>query len=574
MMAIREEVGRRSFGVIGGFLCLLLLGASLARVGAAAESPAVDRFDIFEKAFNAEGDYANPYTGLEAEAEIRRPDGTTWNVPLFWDGGKTWKMRVSPDFVGNWTWRVRSADTGLNGQSGQFECRASKRRGSVVPMPSAPRHFQYQDGTPMWFMGDTAWGLYTDDDKEKHHRAQVEHYIDTRAGQGFTAMHSMLLSEAGLGNPGGPPFRDIGEEKINPAYWREVDERLAYVNSHGIIGGLAIAWGDKRKVEPYAWRRFPGIEARKRYARFIAARYSAFDVYFIVSGEWHGEVRTRSGVTEEQIMREFVDIGNTLADSDPHGRMVAIHPMTQKGSVREFCVAPWMSFADYQQNYRDLHGRILLSQRIGRPVVNSEYGYYLRDQNGDGATDKSNSYTVDDIRHASWDIVTAGGYFVTGFGTTYFAGHRDPGPFDVDAEKNDIWEEQTQYIPKFFTGLPWWKLVPADELLSADKARSGDNLGRVKQGNRTVSGIRPPDTTYWAMTIPSETYVLYVRGLDDAVRLELDSREGDFRVRLYNPREGTYKELEKARIKTDYRFRPPTAEDWIVLLQRIGLSDR
>ncbi len=46
---------------------------------------------------------------------------------------------------------------------------------------------------------------------------------------------------------------------------------------------------------------FPDVEARKRYARYIAARYSAYDVYFIVSGEWHGEVRTRAAATEEAV---------------------------------------------------------------------------------------------------------------------------------------------------------------------------------------------------------------------------------------------------------------------------------
>ena len=42
--------------------------------------------------------------------------------------------------------------------------------------------------------------------------------------------------------------------------------------------------------------------------------------------------------------------------------MIAIHPMTAHGSVREFNAAQWMAFGDYQQNYRDLHARVLESR--------------------------------------------------------------------------------------------------------------------------------------------------------------------------------------------------------------------
>ncbi len=193
--------------------------------------------------------------------------------------------------------------------------------------------------------------------------------LEARAGQGFSAIHSMLLSEAGWGNAGGPPWQDLGAERINPADWQEVDGRLASANGQGLVVGLALA------------------EARTRPAP-------------------EGEVR-----------REFVAIGDALHAADPHGRMIAIHPMTSGGSVREFSEAAWMALGDYQQNYHDLHERILQSRSFNKPVVNSEYGYHLRDQDGDGVPDKDNSTSLEAIRHATWDVVMAGGYVVTGFET-------------------------------------------------------------------------------------------------------------------------------------------------------------
>ncbi|MBE7539044.1 MAG: DUF4038 domain-containing protein [Opitutaceae bacterium] len=88
----------------------------------------------------------------------------------------------------------------------------------------------------------------------------------------------MLLSELGWGNNGGPPWRDLSAEKINPDYFREVDKRIAWANEQGLTVGVALAWGEKSRREPYAWSQFPDQAARERFARYVSGRYSAFNV--------------------------------------------------------------------------------------------------------------------------------------------------------------------------------------------------------------------------------------------------------------------------------------------------------
>ncbi|MGQ9635840.1 MAG: apiosidase-like domain-containing protein [Bryobacteraceae bacterium] len=534
--------------------------AALLVIAAAATGSAagVAQYSVFEASFEARTQHANPYTAIRAEAMIRRPDGVFWTAPLFWDGAGVWKLRISPDRPGAWSFRVSSNDAGLNGKAGAFHCVASAKPGGVRVSRNWPSHFERQNGEPFWFLGDTAWGYFTDSPEDKHHRPQAEQYARARASQGFNVIHSMLMSEQGVGNQNGPPFEEIAAEKINPAYWREVDERLAFANQQGLTVGLVLAWGDKHKREPFAWRMLPNVEARKRYARYIAARYAAYDVYFLVAGEWHAEVRTRDGVTEDEIFREFVEIGEEVRKADPHGRMIGIHPMTGHGSVREFASAPWMSFADYQQNYRNLHARALVSRSLRGPVVNSEYAYFLRDH-------KENSCTIEDIRHASWDIVMAGAYFVTGFGTTYFGGHRDPGPFDVTAAKNKDWELQAGLIRKFFEGLEWWRLVPADEFLSADTPRGGDRLGKDPASGRNT--IQPPAVTYWALADPGQTYVLYARGVKGSLRFETGARTRTYEIWRFDPRTGEMKRLGEKEIGSSYAFTPPDERDWVEVLK-------
>jgi hypothetical protein len=519
----------------------------------------VPQFALHEVEVRAAADYANPYVDLAPEVVITEPDGVeARKARLFWDGGSVWKFRFAPDKPGEWKWHVTSADPAQNGKTGAFTVEKSDRPGSIRPMAGSPEHFERQDGSRFWFMGDTAWALYNDSKEEKLDRAAALRYIDARAEQGFNVLHSSLLSEAGWGNSGGPPFHDIAAEKINPAYWQEVDHRLAYANSKGLVCGLALAWGDKGRKEPYAWRKFPSLEARRRYARYIAARYAAYDVYFIVAGEWHAEARTRNNVNEGDIRREFNEIGNTLHAADAHGRMKAIHPMTAHGSVREFVDEGWMAFADYQQNYSDLHARILESRYFSKPVVNSEYGYFLRDQSGDGAPDKDNSTSLESMRHATWDIVMAGGYVVTGFGTTYFGGNRDPGPFDVDAGKNDEFEAQMGHVKRVFTSLEWWKLEPADKTITYSGSRGKDG--------RELNQIAPPQLTYWCLSEPGRQYVLYVRGVGRPIKMAVQGN--GFKVQEWNPRTGQQKNLRFTLTKQGFPYHPSDAQDWVVVLRK------
>ncbi|MGH8248989.1 MAG: hypothetical protein ACREUU_21490, partial [Gammaproteobacteria bacterium] len=217
-----------------------------------------------------------------------------------------------------------------------------------------------------------------------------------------------------------------------------------------------------------------------------------------------------------------------------------------------------MSFGDYQQNYRGLHERILLSHKFNKPVVNSEYGYHLRDQNGDGIPDKDNSTSLESIRHATWDIVMAGGYAVTGFGTTYFGGNRDPGSFDIEAGKNKPWEAQIGYIKQLFAGMEWWRLQPHDELLRCATPRGADT--------RQLERLAPPATTYWCLAEPGKQYALYARGLKESIALSVGDGGARLRGRQFNPRTGEFTHLEFKATGGRFEYRPPDEHDWVLVL--------
>ena len=543
------------------FGCALCAAAVVLPAAAYAASDEVARFGVFEAALTQTGRYDNPYTQVVATATFTR-DGETRTprtIPLFWDGGGTWRVRFSPDEVGAWRWSVRSSDPGLNGKHGTFTCTSSALKGSLQPMAGHPRHFQYQDGTPFYWFGETGWAIYTDNAEKKADREAVERYLDKRTSEGFNVVHSHLICENDLGNSGGMPFIRLTDETINPGYWQEVDHRLRYLAEKKMIAGLALAWTDKGQSKQ-SWQKFPDNQARLRYARYIVARYSAFPVYFIVAGEWDAWKDHLAG----RVMNNA--IGAQIKADDPHGRLVGIHEYAQSPqTLMQFRQAEWNDFADYQQNYQHLHESALACFSAGKPVVNSEYGYYRRMAYDTGLVNKANSADADVIRAATWDITMAGGYIVTGFGSTYFSGGRNPGPFDPNAPHNKDWETQVQHVRTFFTALPWWELEPNDALITAPLARGQD------EGVKGDAAGRPPRVAYWALATPNRRYVAYLRGIPagQPATVTLPPAGGkSWRVRRFDPRTGEYASLpDAAGGGGALTLTPPDARDWIYLVE-------
>jgi len=513
----------------------------------------IERFGVFEESFSVSGDYPDSYPDVEATAAFIRPDGSEWSIPLFRDGKRTWVFRISPDAVGAWSFKIRSSDPGLDEISGGFACMDSSLHGGIKPMDGFAYHFQYQDGTPLWFMGDTGWRSFANNIEKKLNRDSVCHYIDVRSEQGFNYIHVDMMSGGGI-DSGQSVFYDIAEETTNPAFFREVDYRIQYMNYRGITCGIVLAWP---RGTP-SWAGFSSPDACVRYARYVASRYSAYNVVFIVAGEWDlGGDESRKGL--------FQAVGREIMRCDPHNRMRGIHA-GRKGTVEEFAEDDWMSFGDYQQIYNAPNGReataderkalrasLLNTRTHNKPVVNSEYAYYLRQMGSDHSyhrkpidgTDKPHSHTRSSFRRASWVLAMAGGYFVTGFGTTYYGGWRDLGSFDVDAPKNDEAEADLTHIKEFFTTLEWWKLKPLESTMDEN------GVGHC-----------------YRLSHPGNTHVVYTEGTTSVTVDLMDSSSCDYSVRRFDPRIGEYTELPDCSSSGPVRLPAPNADDWVFLIER------
>ncbi len=84
------------------------------------------------------------------------------------------------------------------------------------------RFLVFEDGTPFFYLGDTAWELFHRLDRE-----QADYYLENRASLGFTVIQAVVLAEEnGLIDPnpyGEVPLYDLDPARPNEAYFEHVD---------------------------------------------------------------------------------------------------------------------------------------------------------------------------------------------------------------------------------------------------------------------------------------------------------------------------------------------------------------
>jgi hypothetical protein len=134
----------------------------------------------------------------------------------------------------------------------------------------------WADGTPFFYLGDTAWELF-----HKLTRGEIDHYLQVRAGQGFNVIQAVALAEKdGLRTPNAygrlplldlDPMRpDLGGEY---SYWAHVDWAVRRAAELGLFVALLPTWGDKYNLK---WGDGPEVftpENAGAYGEWLGARY-------------------------------------------------------------------------------------------------------------------------------------------------------------------------------------------------------------------------------------------------------------------------------------------------------------
>jgi hypothetical protein len=423
-----------------------------------------------------------------------------------------------------------------------------------------------EDGTPFFYLGDTAWELF-----HRLNREEAVMYLEDRARKGFTVIQAVAIAELdGHKDPNPYGFLPLTDMDVtNPAikdgpdndYWDNVDFIVNKANELGLYIGFLPTWGRYwHDADPLF-----NPEKAEIYGEWIGKRYGQKGVIWILGGDRKVENDQQRAILES--------MAKGLRKGDGGRNLISFHPYGGGGSSEYFHNAEWLEFnmrqnghqPEYAGTYTDditLTGntRKDYDRSPVKPVIDGEPLYEdhpLRFR----AKDNGHSIASDVRRCLYWDL------FDGAFGHTYghhsvwqmYAENRKPinGPlmpwFEAIKQPG---AGQMQYGRKLIESRPFFTRMPDNSIIVADKVPTSiPGAGRYK-----FSATRDQDGTYAMVYAP----------IGRKFSVKMDAIKGPkVKAWWYNPRNGkaldagTYdNEGERSFISPD----PGETIDWVLVL--------
>ena len=292
-------------------LILLLMLCSMTSSVVFAQNDSYAVMDIVEVEFNSQVKYGNAYMDVDVWIELKKEGSSSevYRIPVFWDGGNVFRVRLVPTSPGKWTWKVinetvENADRSFIGRSGSFTAVAANvssnpnKRG-FIRVASNNRTLEYADGTPFFYTADTSWSALTEvfgfSKANTISGISFQNYISTRKGQGFNGLnviasfpndsYTELWAEKTHHKKTGPngenPFElkstgKVDYLKIKPEYWQSVDKRMQHLSDQGFV----TLFETVRRSELWYLGTTQEKNAFYNYVRYLWARYGCYNMIF------------------------------------------------------------------------------------------------------------------------------------------------------------------------------------------------------------------------------------------------------------------------------------------------------
>jgi hypothetical protein len=414
------------------------------------------------------------------------------------------------------------------------------------------RFLVYEDNTPFFYLGDTAWELF-----HRLNREEADTYLQDRAAKGFTVIQAVVLAELDgirVPNPyGATPLHDDDPTRPNDDYFAHVDWIVNRAAELGLYIGMLPTWGDKWNRG--TWGKGPEIftpENAYIFGEFLGRRYHTKPIIWILGGD-----RTVATMDHVRIIRAMAS-GLEAGDWDAHLR--TFHPQGQQTSSHYFHCDEWLDFNMYQTGHmfdRDNWRSIAEDYRRTpvKPCMDAEPGY---EDHPSGF--KIENGWLDDYecrKFAYWAL------FAGAHGHTY--GCHDiwqfwqPDRQPITAARTPWYEaihlpgaSQMQYAKNLLLSRPFLTRIPDQSLLVSDPLTGTDHIGVTRDSEGT--------------------YALVYSASGQPFTLKMDKFTGTVQAAWYDPRTGEsqpFGEFPGGESASPQEFTPPTSgkdNDWVLTL--------
>lgn len=430
---------------------------------------------------------------------------------------------------------------------------------------------RHADGTPFFWLGDTAWGMCFRLD-----RSQVANYLENRRAKGFTVIQTVALGYPGFTGGTGPQnpanryghrafaggdTPDLGSPLVvtggTPTapndYWDHVDYIVDTAAAKGLYVALLPQWG-------WAYNSLFTTASAKAYGRFIGQRYGdRKNIIWVIGGDH--EPSTTDHIARYRAMAEGVltgVTGATLAYNQAgtawNDVFMTFHPYTGPGSSSSqwFHADQWLDTNMYQSGgYLPKAYDLAISDRAKtptKPTVMGEGTYEGGTRTGSGAV--ADAWKV---RRQAWHSLTGG---VAGH--TY--GH------DLIWDNRSGWENAMNaegagdmtVLKAFWTARPWTTFVPDSGIVA-----SGATDGSVDGGDDRKTAVRSTGGAVCVVYFPVNTA--------GGIRLDRITTSDTVLATWMDPRSGATQSAGSYARAATPTFTPPSGwQDAVLLLEAGG----
>ena len=368
---------------------------------------------------------------------------------------------------------------------------------------------QGEDGSPFFWLADTAWQLLHALTWE-----ESQYYLAERARQGFTVTQVVVLCEThGIHEPsamGLTPFDPVDSMTPNERYFDHLVRVVDFAATQGIYVALLPAWGDKLTApwgEGPRMFRADNLPVARRYAAYVAGKLRGrTNVLWTLGGDRPARVTAatsagmrarvvKAGFSAEvdwrPIWEEFVEGIRSGSDRSP---FFLYHPQagTESTSV-VLAGATWLAVNGMQSGHGDGHDLPVwewvkrdVGVRPAKPTVDLEPNYEDHPVSPWPRWNPANGYfRDDDVRRQVYRAVFAGAC-----GTTYghhavwqFASERDELINHADMDWRTAMQRpggrQMIYLRELMLSRPYFGRREAPEMLPGQTGEEAHGLHAV-----------------------------------------------------------------------------------------------
>jgi len=368
-------------------LLLLLIAISLVA------QTKVEKWRTFEIVLKGEFS-GNPFVDVQVSADFSN-GAIKKTISGFYDGNGIYKIRFMPQETGSWTYVTTSNLKSLRNKKGKFECisNTANNHGPVVVKDTF--NFAYSDSKPYYPFGTTcyAW-VHQGDSLAKQTLQTLSHgYFNKMRMCIFPKDYDWNKNEPLLYPFEGKPLTAWDYTRFNPAYFQNIERRIAQLDSLGIEADLIVfhpydRWGFRkmdRKTDDF-------------YINYIVARFAAYkNVWWSMANEY-------DFMTEKK-MEDWDHFIQLFAEKDPYNHLRSIH----NGSKFYDHTNPLITHASIQNE--ETFKAKELRRKYSKPIIYDECRY-------EGNINWSwGNLTAEEMVNKFWRGVTNGGF--VGHGETY-----------------------------------------------------------------------------------------------------------------------------------------------------------